>query len=451
VAPTPHAARNAVPAPAPAAPLVTEAVRPERRRFILALGVLNALFSAIDVASGGVGPVQLAAAAALGVALLAAPVLLARARGAAQARWVVTVTGVVSSAAFGVVAATTPRWAAYLPLLPMLPLIFVVAVPDEPVAALLCGMVAAGAGLPLARGSGPTSDLVFWTAAFGTTTLYAMVGAGLYRRMRERERAAADARAGALEELARSERERAHAERLALVGRLAAGVAHEVGNPLSYAKANLGVVRERMAEDPRLLADPDLRESLEDACDALERIARLTSDLRGFSRKAPDRVDLVEVGEVAREAVRLASVRLRNVATPEVRVPDGLPRVLVSRDRLVQVLVNLLVNAADALQLERSSRHATELRVMVDAGREDGQLWLAVEDNGPGLRGDALERLFEPFFTTKGEAGTGLGLALSREFVERWGGSISAEEARGGGARFVIRLPLADQDGSAAP
>ena len=139
--------------------------------------------------------------------------------------------------------------------------------------------------------------------------------------------------------------------------------------------------------------------------------------------------------------MRLASVRLKGVPRPEVRVPPQLPAVHASHTRLVQVLVNLLVNAADALEEHR--RAGTDVRLLVEAGADDAGVWVAVEDSGPGIPDALAGRLFEPFFTTKGEQGTGLGLALAREYVQGWGGALEARNVPGSGARFVVRLPPA--------
>jgi len=115
---------------------------------------------------------------------------------------------------------------------------------------------------------------------------------------------------------------------------------------------------------------------------------------------------------------------------------------------MVQVLLNLLVNAADAVELVTPSRPA---HIGVGARRVDGGVRVVVEDNGPGFAPEVLSRLFEPFFTTKPPGkGTGLGLALCREFVSRAGGSLQAENRPEGGARFVLRMPAAREPDVAA-
>jgi len=142
--------------------------------------------------------------------------------------------------------------------------------------------------------------------------------------------------------------------------------------------------------------------------------------------------------DVVSDAARIASLRLRYVARLEVEVPAQLPPVRAVRRRLAQVLLNLLVNAGDAL--EEHGRSGSTVRV---TGRREGaRVVLLVEDNGPGFPPEVLSRLFEPFFTTKGpEKGTGLGLALSRELVEQFGGTLVAANRPEGGARLRLELP----------
>ena len=142
---------------------------------------------------------------------------------------------------------------------------------------------------------------------------------------------------------------------------------------------------------------------------------------------------------VVADAVRLAEVRLKHVARVSVEVPEALPEVFVTPQRLTQVVLNLLVNAGDALEEARVGQGEIRLR---------GEVWgarvvLLVEDNGPGFPSAVLARLFEPFFTTKGpEKGTGLGLSISRELLERFGGTLHAQNRPEGGARLRVELPV---------
>ncbi|HEY6005143.1 MAG TPA: ATP-binding protein, partial [Anaeromyxobacter sp.] len=235
-------------------------------------------------------------------------------------------------------------------------------------------------------------------------------------------------------------RRRAATERLATVGRLAAGVAHEISNPLSFVKANLVLIREQLAERGLAGERSELESSLSEAALGVERIRRIVADLRGFAREGPDEPCGTAVQESVDEALRLASLRMRRIAV-RTSVPAGLPAVRMCRKRLVQVLVNLFVNAADAVD---EAPHPDEARrwVAVTGALEGDEVVLRVADGGPGIAPTALAHLFEPFFTTKPlGTGVGLGLALSHEYVTAVGGRLTGANGADGGAVFEVRLP----------
>jgi C4-dicarboxylate-specific signal transduction histidine kinase len=144
------------------------------------------------------------------------------------------------------------------------------------------------------------------------------------------------------------------------------------------------------------------------------------------------------LADAIEEARRVASVRLRSLGEVVVEVSPGLPEVRLGHRYLVQVLVNLLVNAADAVEEAVPARRA---HIGVRARRVEGGVRLEVEDNGAGIASEVLPRLFEPFFTTKPAGkGTGLGLALCHDYIARTGGTLTAENRPEGGARFVVTL-----------
>jgi two-component system, NtrC family, sensor kinase len=217
-------------------------------------------------------------------------------------------------------------------------------------------------------------------------------------------------------------------ERLASVGRLAAGVAHEVGNPVSALIGYAALMRERLQQGK------DVSEYAERVEREANRIDRILRDLLDLAR--PREVRLVPVD--LRRAVSLAQsliepqpvwrgVKLR------VELPAQLPQVLGEDHYVVQVLVNLFANAA----------RAGGRNVRITASVEKDQLLLALQDDGPGLSPEALERLFEPFFTTAAPGqGTGLGLALCHATMERIGGGISARNGEQG-AVFSLRFQRA--------
>ena len=171
-----------------------------------------------------------------------------------------------------------------------------------------------------------------------------------------------------------------------------------------------------------------------------EAAARIDGTIRGlldFARPAPPRIVPVDLAPVLEATVRLARVqsRFRHVEVA-LALPADLPRVLADERQLSQVLLNVLLNAGDAM--------AGAGRVTVSAGAGEGIVEVALADQGPGIAPEHLPRIFDPFFTTKdvGE-GTGLGLAISHRIAESLGGALSAENAPGGGAVFRLRLRTA--------
>lgn len=215
-------------------------------------------------------------------------------------------------------------------------------------------------------------------------------------------------------------------ERLATVGRLAAGVAHEIGNPLTAVLGYVELLRADLPPGPPAdLIDRVGRET--------ERIQRIVRDLVDYARPVKERVEPVSLAEVTAAALDLTAPqpRFRSVEV-ERALPADLPPAAASAPRLVQVLLNLLINAADA--------GATRVRIAARAS--GGRVTLEVADDGPGVSEQIRPRLFEPFTTTKEPgAGTGLGLAVCRSIVGAFAGTIDLAETEKG-ATFVVTLPI---------
>jgi two-component system cell cycle sensor histidine kinase/response regulator CckA len=229
-----------------------------------------------------------------------------------------------------------------------------------------------------------------------------------------------------------SERE-AHASRLAALGALSASVAHEINTPLAYVLANLEAVALGGGSGPEPIAE---------AIEGARRIERIISDLRSFSRlgDASGEREPIDVERAVSVAVNLAANRLRHTAEVARSHEPGL-RVHARETQLVQVLLNLLVNAAHAVEGAPPEQRRIEIR---SASQLFSRVTIEVRDYGPGIPAEALRRIFEPFFTTRGsDGGTGLGLSVSRRIVEGFGGTITASSTSGMGASFVIELDRA--------
>jgi signal transduction histidine kinase len=328
----------------------------------------------------------------------------------------------------------------YFELYPFLPLLMALIYPQDSRSTFISGAVTIAGIMGLLRLEGaPPSRWFLWGGVTATVTLLGAYGSNQFRKAQRAESAAQmeRERRESLERLAISERRRAQSEKLATIGQLAASVMHEINNPLAFIQANVDFLKQEvLAESP--LSREALAEVITETQAGIERVRQIVADLKGFSRMDDEKPVECSLVDVVNDAVRIARLRLKHVARLEIEVPADLPPVLAVRRRLAQVLLNLLVNAGDAM--EEHGRPDSQVRII---GRRQGaRVLLCVEDNGPGFPPHVLPHLFETFFTTKNpERGTGLGLALSRELVEQAGGSLVAENREEGGARLRLEMP----------
>jgi two-component system, NtrC family, sensor kinase len=254
---------------------------------------------------------------------------------------------------------------------------------------------------------------------------------GLSLAVEERTRALAEANTRLL-----------HAQKLEALGRMSAGLAHEVNNPLSFILSNLRHVVRGLESVPWTPEGLEIKEDLQDASrDALrgaERIARIVQDVRLFARVDEPPRERVDVREVMEGAVRMVTEALGPDTRLE-RAFQPVPPVLASEHGLGQVIINLLVNAAHALR----GRPSPLIRLGL-LRCPLGRVVMEITDNGCGISPEHLGRLFEPFFTTKPVGtGTGLGLSICHGIVTRLGGDIRVESTPGQGTTFRVMLPPA--------
>ncbi len=260
-----------------------------------------------------------------------------------------------------------------------------------------------------------------------STVMYQQVVEDELRAEREQRRA--------LEELSMIHRQGAEAERLAAVGRLAAGVAHEINNPLAYVTANVTFVAKAVVDHQLNLKAPELDDVLAETAEGLLRIQHIVGDLTDLARPATRAHDSCDPAASIETAVRIASLRAKGIAAIKVETAPLPGPLAMNGARLVQVLVNLLLNAVDAIESGPQREAPGNVWIQLAPGK------LVVADDGPGLSVEARERLFEPFFTTKARGkGTGLGLALCRQYLSEHGYSITADPRPGGGARFTVNF-----------
>ena len=232
------------------------------------------------------------------------------------------------------------------------------------------------------------------------------------------------------------------ADRMVSVGTLAAGIAHEINNPLAYVMANLSFIQEELEELGTSIPDTKskgLRELIAQAEDGAERVRVIIRDLKSFSRA--DTVDdgPVEIHRVLDSAINMAWNEIRHRAQLQKRCAD-VPPVRGNEARLGQVFLNLLVNAAQAIPVG----HAGENQITVSVVQRGEQVIVEISDTGAGIAPDVLPRIFDPFFTTKPVGvGTGLGLSICHNIVTASGGEMSVESQVGKGSTFRVAMPIA--------
>jgi signal transduction histidine kinase len=248
-------------------------------------------------------------------------------------------------------------------------------------------------------------------------------------------------------------------DRMASVGTLATGVAHEINNPLAALMTNLSVAAEDVVQLARKASDAGsaqwmidrlrtIEEPLRDAFESADRVRNIVRDLKVFSRSEEEKRGAVDVHEVMDSSLRMAWNEVRHRARL-VKVYGEVPLVEGNEGRLGQVFLNLVVNAAQAMPDGQAD--ANEIRIVTKQD-DRGQVVVEVHDTGAGIPEAFVSRIFDPFFTTKaiGE-GTGLGLAICHRIITSLGGELSVESKVGKGSVFRTFLPPAKSDAVAAP
>ncbi|MDB4998688.1 MAG: histidine kinase [Myxococcaceae bacterium] len=242
----------------------------------------------------------------------------------------------------------------------------------------------------------------------------------------------------------RLEAQMRQAERLASLGTLSATIAHEINNPLTYILLNLQVTARLLTQLAKTSSSPLLTDALrlnEQSLEGAERVRVIVGGLRDFSRGDAGDAALVDVSTILDSVIPMAEHELRHGATL-VRDYADVPRVRASPDRLAQVFLNLIVNAAQALP----EREGAVDQVVIAVRATGEMVRVSVRDTGVGMSSDVIERVFEPFFTTKARGGTGLGLPLCLQIVSSLGGDIEVESELGKGSTFSVILPAAAPD-----
>jgi signal transduction histidine kinase/CheY-like chemotaxis protein len=233
-------------------------------------------------------------------------------------------------------------------------------------------------------------------------------------------------------------------DRLASVGTLAAGVAHEINNPLAAVIANLELATADLVASG---IGGELLEEVRDAREAADRVRLIVRDLRLFSRAEEARRRLVDVREVLDSTLRMAWHEIRHRARL-VKAFDDVPNVEANEARLGQVFLNLVINAAHAIPEGRAETN----QIRVATRHEDERVVIEIADTGVGMSSELLQQVFTPFFSTRPAGiGTGLGLPICRRLVEDIGGELRVASKPGKGSTFTVLLPVAEQPNDPPP
>ena len=245
-------------------------------------------------------------------------------------------------------------------------------------------------------------------------------------------------------ELRQAEETMRVSDRLTTVGTLAAGIMHEINNPLSYVMGNLEFAIEHLGEQIEGLAAgsaDELLTALNEASHGAVRMSRIVRDLRTFSRRDEDSVSAVSVNDVLDSSINIAMNEIRRRARIERSLADEV-MVMANESRLGQVFLNLLINAAQAIEPGDSQNQ----RISVRTALEGSGVVIEIRDTGTGMSPEVMKRIFDPFFTTKPiGVGTGLGLSICRNILESMGGRIDVSSTLGVGSAFRIWLPATEQ------
>jgi len=247
------------------------------------------------------------------------------------------------------------------------------------------------------------------------------------------------------------------ADKLKTVGELVSGVGHEINNPNQFIRGNIKIIEQALEDllpiaDAHHAANPDFKVArlqydffrehvmnlVADITQGSERIKSIVDSLKSFVRKGEGLLnDQVDINNVIRESVRLVQKQVQKTADIEVELADDLPTFTGNAQKLEQVLVNLMLNASQAMLDERRGL------IRVSSAREEDKIVVKVADNGIGMSEATKKSLFDPFFTTKrARGGTGLGLSIVFRIIQEHRGAINAASSIGKGATFTIHLPL---------
>jgi C4-dicarboxylate-specific signal transduction histidine kinase len=290
----------------------------------------------------------------------------------------------------------------------------------------------------------------FLAKPFSSTELQAriknLIESHNYQRKLSKQNAALTT---AIEQIKETETQLVQSEKLASLGRLSAGIIHEINNPLNFTMTGLFTLRNKGKHLP-----PEQRGEYEDILndieEGLKRVRNIVSDLRTFTHPGGGTGEPVDVAEMVGASLRFLAGEWKNVVHIEQNLPPN-QLVWANRNKLIHVLVNLVQNSIDALA-EKKFEDGERATIWIESRTENGRGLIVVRDNGMGIEQKVLDKIFDPFFTTK-EVGKGMGLGLSicYRIVQGYGGKISVKSERGKYCEFTLDFPAKREESDIEP
>jgi PAS domain S-box-containing protein len=231
-------------------------------------------------------------------------------------------------------------------------------------------------------------------------------------------------------------------DKLATIGMLAAGLVHEINNPMTWIVTNLSYIKRefnKITFDNLAQQKLKIDEAVDDSLQGCNKILDIVSNLKGFVRVSCNKPIPVNINELIESVIKMVSLQFKNITSIKTELSQSIPQLILNQNQLHQVLLNLIVNAAQSMEETNSDKNMITIQTVL----EKNDICINIADTGKGIVDDIKDKIFEPFFTTKPIGiGTGLGLSLCADIINGFGGTISLTSTLDKGTTFSVRLPL---------
>jgi two-component system NtrC family sensor kinase len=232
-----------------------------------------------------------------------------------------------------------------------------------------------------------------------------------------------------------------YTSKMASIGRVAAGVAHEINNPMAIINENAGMIKDLLSVSDNFPMREKVLKHTNSILGSVDRVSKITHRLLGFAKRMDPQVESIDLRDLVNEVLSfLGKEALHRNIKIDFKFPESLPQITSDKGQLQQVLLNIINNAIEAVK--DGGAIVIEVRC-----RSDEMIDFVITDDGPGMSREDLERIFEPFFTTKKKHGTGLGLSITYGIVQKLGGRIDVKSKPGSGTTFTVTLPIESAKG----